>query len=108
MIGNQFKLVNRIGTIPQTVGRQPLSLDVGAPMTGIDLRMRYTVTNGGTAPIGVQYGAILQLAQLVQRAEQVVYGEDSVMSLQPWLYIARFVQERGGVFPRGFDTPINM
>lgn len=108
MIGNQFKLVNRIGTFAQTVGRQPLSLDVGAPMTGIDLRLRYTITTGVTAPVGAQFGSILQLAQLIQRAEFVVNGEDTVMSVQPWLYIARFVQERGGVFPRGFETPINM
>ncbi|HEY1503716.1 MAG TPA: hypothetical protein VGF92_05415 [Stellaceae bacterium] len=107
-ISNQFKLVNRIGTFAQTVGRQPLNLDVGAPLTGIDIRLRYTVATGATAPTGVQYGAVFQLAQLIQRMELVVNGEDTVMSVQPWLYIARFAQERGGLFPRGFETPINM
>jgi hypothetical protein len=107
-IQNQFKLSNRIGTFAQVVGRQPLNLDVGAPLVSLDLRLRYTVATGATAPTGVQYGAILQLAQLIQRMELIVNGEDTVMSVQPWLYIARFVQERGGVFPRGFETPINM
>lgn len=108
MITNQFKLVNRMGTFAQTVGRQPLSLDVGAPLVGLDIRLRYTVTTGATAPTGAQYGTVFQLLQLVQRMELIVNGEDTVMSIQPWLYMARFIQERGGVFPLGLETPINM
>lgn len=108
MITNQFKLVNRLGTFAQVVGRQPLNFDVGAPLTGIDLRVRYTITTGATAPTGAMYGTLFQLAQIIKRMELIVNGQDTVMSVQPWLYLARLMQERHGIVPRGFETPINM
>ncbi|HEY3917733.1 MAG TPA: hypothetical protein VGL83_08060 [Stellaceae bacterium] len=107
-ISNQFKLINRLGTFAQTVGRQPLNLDVGAPLTCLDVRLRYTIVTGATAPIGVMYGTVLQLLQLIQRAELIVNGQDTVMSVQPWLYAVRSMQERSGVLFRGLETPINM
>ncbi len=108
MIGNQFKLVNRLGTFAQVVGRQPLNIDVGAPLTGIDLRIRYTITTGVTAPIGAMYGTLFQLAQIIKRVEFIVNGQDTVWSVQPWLYLARLITERHGLIPKGFETPINM
>lgn len=108
MITNQFKLVNRMGTFAQIVGRQPLNLDVGAPLTGLDLRVRYTITTGAVAPTGAQFGTLFQLAQIIQRMELVINGQDTVMSAQPWMYIARLITERHGILPRGFETPINM
>jgi hypothetical protein len=107
-ISNQFKLVNRMGSFQNTVGRQPLNLDVGAPLTGIDLRVRYTIATGATAPTGVMYGSLFQLAQIISRIEVVINGQDTVFVAQPWLYLARFMQERRGILPRGFETPINM
>ncbi len=107
-IQNQFKLVNRMGTFAQTVGRQPLNLDVGAPLTGIDLRLRYTITTGATAPTGVMFGTLFQLAQLLKRIELIVNGQDTVMSVQGWLYLARLITERHGIVPKGFESTINM
>ncbi len=105
---NQFKLVNREGTFAQTTGRQPLNLDVGAPLVALMLRLRYTITTGATAPTGLMFNTLLQLAQLIQRIEIVVNGQDTVWNIQPWLYICRLLYERSGVLPLGFETPINM
>lgn len=103
MITNQFKLVNRLGTFAQTINRQPLNLDVGAPLTDLYIRLRYTNTNTASAPTGVQYGAMLQVLQLIQRIELVVNGQDTVWSVQPWLYVARLIQERHGTLPKGLE-----
>lgn len=108
MISNQFKLVNRLGSFQNTIGRQPLNLDVGAPLVGLDLRVRYTIATGATAPTGAMFGSIFQLAQIIKRIELVINGQDTVMSVQPWMYLQRFMQERRGIIPRGFETPINM
>jgi hypothetical protein len=107
-VSSQFKLVDRLGTFAQTVGRQPLNLNVGAPLTGLDLRLRYTVTTGAAAPTGAMYGTFFQLAQLLKRVEIIINGQDTVWSVQPWLYLARLCNEREGVIPKGFETPINM
>jgi hypothetical protein len=108
MIGNQFKLITRQGTFAQTVGRQPLNIDVGAPLTCLMLRLRYTVSTGAAAPTGAQFGTFFQLLQLIKRLELVVNGQDTVWSVQPWLYVARLVNERHGLIPKGMETPINM
>jgi hypothetical protein len=108
MITNQFKLVTREGVFAQTVGRQPLNLDVGAPLTKLNIRVQYTVTNTASAPTGQPWGALGQLAQLIQRLELVVNGQDTVVSVQPWLYLFRLIYERRGVLPRGMENPINM
>lgn len=107
-ITNQYKLTNREGSFARTVGRQPLNLDVGAPMTGIDLRLRYTITTGATAPTGVMFGTLFQLAQLLKRIEVIINGQDTVWSVQGWLYLARLMTERHGIIPKGFETAINM
>lgn len=107
-VSTQFKLVNRLGTFAQTTGRQPLNLDVGNPLAGLDLRLRYTIATGATPPTGVMYGAFFQLVQLLKRIEIIINGQDTVWSVQPWLYIARLCNEREGVIPKGFETPINM
>jgi hypothetical protein len=105
---NQRKLVDRLGTFAQYVGRQPLNLNVGSPLVGLDLRIRYTITTGATAPTGAMFGTFFQLLQFIQRAEIIVNGQDTVWSVQPWLYAARFITERHGIIPRGMETPINM
>jgi hypothetical protein len=107
-ITNQYKLTDRLGTFAQTVGRQPLNLPVGNVLTDLMIRVQYTIATGATAPTGVMYGPVLQLAQLIQRMEVIINGSDTVVSVQPWLYLARLINERHGVIPRGMETPINM
>lgn len=107
-LNSQYKNTNRLGSFAQVTGRQPLNIDTGAPLTGLDIRLRYTITTGATAPTGVMFGAFLQLAQMLKRIELIVNGQDTVWSVQGWLYLLRLMAERHGVIPKGFETPINM
>ncbi|HUZ71610.1 MAG TPA: hypothetical protein VMU87_01380 [Stellaceae bacterium] len=108
MITNQFKLVDRLGTFAQTVGRQPLNLDVGAVLTDLYLRLRYTITTGANAPIGRQFGQFLQTIQLLKRIEIMINGQDTVWNIQPWLYACRLTMERHGTLIYGMENSINM
>jgi hypothetical protein len=108
MIKNQYNLRTRQSAFAQITGRQPINLDVGAPLTKLNIRLQGTVTNGGSIPVGPQMGPILSLAQLIQRLELVVNGQDTVVTVQPWLYVARLIYERHGVLPRGFETPLSL
>ena len=108
MIKNQYYLRTRQSAFSQVTGRQPLNLDVGAPLAKLNVRLQGTITNSATAPTGVQFGPVLQLAQLIQRLELVINGQDTVVTVQPWLYIQRMIYERHGVLPRGFETPLLM
>jgi hypothetical protein len=104
MIQNQFKYKTRLGSFANTVGRQPLNVDVGNPLTKLSLRLQYTCTNSAAAPVGILQN---QALRFLQRVELVVNGSDTVWSISPWLYASRIKYERHGVPMKGMETALN-
>lgn len=69
----------KLGTVLyQASSRQTLNLDVGDVCARLWLRLRYTVTNGAVAPVGPFFQT---LSRLIQRAEVIVGGRDTVWSI---------------------------
>lgn len=59
-------------------GRQTLEIDRAGVLNQLTLRLKYTVTNGGSAAVGPLFQA---LARLIKRVEIIMGGRDTVWSI---------------------------
>jgi hypothetical protein len=83
----------KLGTIRFTAGgRETLELDKNGVLLRLFLRLKYTVTNGATAPSGPLFQT---LARLIQRVEIMAGGRDVVQSIPGYFLAARAAVERG-------------
>src|SRR5690606_29541344 len=60
-------------------GRQTLEIDRDGVLLGLRLRLKFTITNGGTAAVTPLFQA---LARLMRRLEVIAGGRDTVWSVQ--------------------------
>lgn len=100
---NPTLLTKKLGAIRYTSGgRESLEIDKNGVLLRLFLRLRYTVTNTGTAPVGPLFNA---LARLIQRIEIMAGGRDVVQSVPGYFLASRAHLENG--FPAyGMTTPV--
>lgn len=102
MLTNVLKHRRRIGSVPFNGGnRQVLPLDLVGPCTGLSLRLRYNIVAGATAPVGPLFQ---QLARLIKRAEIIVQGRDTVVSVSGQYLAARVQYEQKGAPAYGMES----
>ena len=83
--------VRKLGTVDFAAGsRQTLELDRTGVLMGLDLRVQFTITNGGTGPVGPFFEA---LARIVKRVEIILGGRDTVISMSGAALAAKFEYE---------------
>jgi hypothetical protein len=100
---NQTNHIRKLGNVVYVSGaRQTLEIDRGAPLLELMLRLRYTVTNGATAPVGPLYQT---LARLIRRLELIVGGRDTVISISGASLAARRAYEQG-IVEYGMDATV--
>lgn len=99
----QTKHVRKIGSIPFVSGsRQTLDLDRDGVLLGLNLRLRFTVTNGGNGPTTPKFQT---LARLLKRIEILAGGRDTVVNITGHDLAAR-VQYESAAVARGMDATV--
>lgn len=84
---NPTLVTRKLGSVPFTSGgRNSLELDKNGVLLGLKLRLRYTVTNGATGPVGPLFQT---LARLINRVELMAAGRDIVQSIPGYFLAAR-------------------
>lgn len=102
MPSNPTKHVRKLGSIKYTSGgRESLELDKNGVLLSLMLSVKYTLTNGATAPAGILFQA---LARIIQRVEIMAGGRDVVQSIPGYFLALRARYENGGVAPVGMAT----
>lgn len=102
---NLLRHRRRIGSMPYNGGgRQAIPIDLVGPCTGLNLRLRYTIATGATAPIGVLFQ---QNARIAKRIEVIAQGRDTVLSVSGQYLAARHQYENFGAPMKGMETAIN-
>lgn len=93
MPSNPTLHTRKLGTIRYTAGgRESLELDKNGVLLRLFLRLRYTVTNGATGPVGPLFQT---LARLINRVEILAGGRDVVQSVPGYFLAARAFLEQG-------------
>lgn len=83
----------KLGTIRYTAGgRESLELDKNGVLLRLFARLRFTVTNGATGPVGPLFQT---LARLINRVEILAGGRDTVQSVPGYFLASRAYLEQG-------------
>jgi len=83
----------KLGSIPfVSGGQQAFEIAREGVLLTLWLRLQFTITNGGTGPVGPLF---MTLARLLKRLEITVGGRDTVMNVTGPLLAARVYCERG-------------
>lgn len=94
----------KIGNVVYTGGgRQTLELDRDGILLDLSVRLRFTITNGGTSPVGPKFQT---LARLFKRIEVVAGGRDTVWSVNGSDIAARVQYEESSVAYGMDDTVV--
>jgi hypothetical protein len=98
-----LKHVAPIGEITYTSqSRQTLEIDRTGLLTGANIRVQFTVTNGGTAAVGPFFET---LSRIINRLEIIVNGRDTILSL-PGSMLAVLAHFSASVVPHGTDDTV--
>lgn len=93
MPSNPTKHTRKLGQIRFASGsRESLEIDKSGVLLRLLLRLRFTVTNGATGPVGPLFQC---LSRLIQRVEIMAGGRDIVQSIPGYLLAARANYENG-------------
>lgn len=83
----------KLGTIRYTAGgRESLELDKNGVLLRLFIRLRFTVTNAATGPVGPLFQC---LSRLINRVEILAGGRDTVQSVPGYFLAARAFLEQG-------------
>ncbi|OAN44006.1 hypothetical protein A6A04_08985 [Paramagnetospirillum marisnigri] len=93
----------KLGTVRYTsAGRESLEIDKNGVLLRLMLRLRFTVTNGATGPVGPLFQT---LARLLSRIEVLAGGRDMVQSVPGYFLAARAFLENGRL-PYGMGATV--
>ncbi|ARJ65478.1 hypothetical protein WV31_07340 [Magnetospirillum sp. ME-1] len=94
----------KLGQIRFTAGgRESLELDKNGVLLRLFLRLRYTVTNGATGPVGPLFQT---LARLINRVEILAGGRDMVQSVPGYFLAERAFLENKGIPALGMGATV--
>lgn len=92
-----------VGQVPYNGGGfQTLEVDRDGILLGLNLRFRFTITNGATGPATPTFQT---LARILRRAEVKVQGRDTVWSVSGDKLAARLTYENGQI-PYGMESTV--
>jgi hypothetical protein len=93
-----------VGSITYAAGqKKTLDIPRDGPALQYNIRVRYTITNGGSAAVAPFFQT---LARLIRRVDVVIGGRDTVVSQSGEMLAARAVMEHGAVPDGMADTVV--
>jgi hypothetical protein len=103
---NQILHRRRIGSVPYNGGgRQVLDIDRAGVLVALRLHLKFTNTNGATAPT---IPLFQQAARVAKRIELVANGRDTPVNVSGHYYSVRQQYEFDGTVPFGMETAIGV